>query len=173
MPLPAKLPVKLVADFSDPAIQEDIRTWLLEYKTPCEYMGECDMQAMFGYLTAWTALWVCTKHHQFLMSRAASERVVLDRRLSEERYERFLRRSYVHTNNLSNFELETRLLAEKEADAKAKRSATQRRATASAQIRRGIAEQTVKIGAPDEELIAARQAQPAPAMLPLNIPQLF
>ncbi len=139
------------------------REMLEENNSTCESLMCADKEtpAWAYYQSRWSFLFLCADCYIKVMKLGPSRRQAWDKYMAEVMYEKFLQRSYVHQNNISGFALEESLIVraqtQKEIDKlKARQEHEERR-----ELRHAIRASATKIGAPDEELLVARQRQKA------------
>lgn len=157
MPLPVRL--KLMVDFTDPNLLDEIRYELLEHKTACE-VSKCTSQAVIPYRNDHSVIFICEPHDAIIQQAAANpdSKRAMNKLLTEGMYAGLLNKSYVHANNSSGFILEELVEAHVMEGERRVKLAKQDIAAERRKIRKAINESNVRIGAPDEALIVARQA---------------
>jgi hypothetical protein len=159
------------AKLGPPPAPIDIRVYrkeFIETKKGCEFpnlqTGDsgCTNMAWHVYITDWSVVFICTGHRDYIKSLSKREMLVIDMRIAEILWAQFCRRSWVVMNASSNGELARRVV---EANDEAKRAASapaKRRAAQERTLRKKIAEQEVRVGAPDSELLEARTGKVIP-----------
>lgn len=157
MPLPVRL--RLMVDFTDPNLLDEIRYELLEHQTACE-VPKCTSQAVMPYRNDHSVIFICEPHDAIIQQSAANpdSKRAMNKLLSEGMYSGLLNKSYVHANNNSGFVLEELVEAHVMEGERRVKLAKQDVAAERRKIRKAINESNVRIGAPDEALIVARQA---------------
>lgn len=159
------------AKLGPPPAPIDIRVYrkeFIETKKGCEFPNlntgnsSCKNMAWHVYITDWSVVFICTGHRDYIKSMSKGEMLRTDMRIAEILWSQFCRRSWVVMNEASNGELARRVVA---ANDEAKRDAgapARRRAAQERKLRNQIAEQEVRIGAPDSELLEARTGKVIP-----------
>jgi hypothetical protein len=122
------------------------------------------------YHTVWSFIWICSECHDIYTTLPPRDKLQWDRLLAEHMYELMLRRSYNHMNEKSGFALEAAILKRQALLKKIKRSAPEQRAAEQRELRNQIRESKTKVGAPDDELLVARERQDLRAKLGMPIP---
>lgn len=159
MPVGRKLDVgPIVLDF------ELINGLLAQHETTCEtpacyHRDGGPEPAWYYYQTTWSFAWVGQGCYEYAQTLSGVRRDKYDRELAEHMMELLLVRSYAHQNRKSGFLLERSIAARDKIEKEIKRLEKHDAGLERRELRKAIADSHIKVGAPDDELLVARQRQ--------------
>lgn len=132
-----------------------------KFNTRCE-SPKCHPDASPAFIhhqTAWSFCYLCQPCWEEVNFLTGGMLVAWEVALAEHMWELMMRRAYPHMNVKSGFVLEEMLEIRVENERKLATLADKERAAEQRDLRRQIRESSTKIGAPDDELLVARERQ--------------
>lgn len=135
--------------------------WLDQHDTLCE-APECEgnpRRAFTYHRSAWSFIFICLPHVEMVDKMGALSLAAWEKRVAEHMYEKFLVRSYAHTNIKSGLLLEESMTMREEAERELRKIELRQGQVEQRELRKAIRDSETKIGAPDDDLLVARQRQ--------------
>lgn len=141
--------------------QEALESLLEKHKTGCE-SPECKLRpksAFTFYHTTWSFAFLCETCFNKYNGATGGPKRRQDLALAEHMHDLMMHRSYVYMNTKSGFLLEEMILLRKEIERKINRIEQQSASAERSELRKQIRESKTTIGAPDDELLVARERE--------------
>lgn len=133
----------------------------IKYNTKCE-TPECKDRlnpAFTFYHTTWSLIWICEPCFNQYYEATGELKKRQDRALGEHMYDLMMRRSYNYMNDKSGYMLEEMIAQRAKVMHEIETAGDKQRAAERRELRSQINEAKTKVGAPDDEILIARERQ--------------